>query len=172
MPRPEKLQAQKIRQNGESFLNAALTTRQTIRTLTVFRQSESHYRMAQTIQTDQNNANAQLSEVFGRAVRRFRPNIVLQVNNDEKNFYENRWIGKELRFGNDLVVRVTDACARCVMITLPQDDLPQYPRILRTARNTTKSSVVKPPDRTALTQLCGRSRARSASPPRFIAEMP
>jgi MOSC domain-containing protein len=65
--------------------------------------------------------------------RRFRPNFVLQLNTDEKSFFENRWIGKELRFGNELVVRVTDPCSRCVMTTLPQGDLPRDPGILRTA---------------------------------------
>jgi uncharacterized protein YcbX len=44
-------------------------------------------------------------------VRRFRPNIV----------------------GDDVVLEITDHCPRCVMTTLPQEDLPKDSGILRTA---------------------------------------
>jgi uncharacterized protein len=65
-------------------------------------------------------------------VRRFRPNIVMESASGEKEFIENLWIGKNLIIGEDVVLRVTGACTRCVMTTLPQGDLPKDLGILRT----------------------------------------
>jgi uncharacterized protein len=65
--------------------------------------------------------------------RRFRPNIVVQTDSQEKSFAENQWVGKQLKIGDELTIEVTDPCARCVMITLPQSDLPADSGILRTA---------------------------------------
>jgi uncharacterized protein len=66
-------------------------------------------------------------------VRRFRPNIVVESDYKEKNdFVENSWIGKKLTIGKDIVLKVTAPCTRCVMITLPQGDLPKDLGILCT----------------------------------------
>jgi uncharacterized protein len=65
-------------------------------------------------------------------VRRFRPNLVIDSASGEKDFIENSWIGKKLAIGQDVVVRVTGPCTRCVMITLPQGDLPRDSGILKT----------------------------------------
>ena len=66
-------------------------------------------------------------------VRRFRPNIVIESTASEKNdFIENSWIGKKITIGEDIVLRITGPCTRCVMITLPQGDLPRDLGILRT----------------------------------------
>jgi len=53
-------------------------------------------------------------------VRRFRPNIVMESASGEKEFIENLWIGKNIMIGEEIVLRVTGACMRCVMTTLPQ----------------------------------------------------
>ncbi len=66
-------------------------------------------------------------------VRRFRPNIVVQLASGEKSFAENSWVGHTLTVGDDVRLNVTGPCARCVMTTLPQGDLPRDPGILRTA---------------------------------------
>jgi len=66
-------------------------------------------------------------------VRRFRPNIVVQLASGEKSFAENSWIGHTLSIGDEVRLNVTGPCARCVMTTLPQGDLPGDPGILRTA---------------------------------------
>jgi uncharacterized protein YcbX len=63
-------------------------------------------------------------------VRRFRPNLVVEVEDDEE-FLEGRWGGRRLRIG-DAVLALTVPCPRCVMITLPTADLPKDPAILRT----------------------------------------
>lgn len=66
-------------------------------------------------------------------VRRFRPNIVVSTGPDEQGFVEDDWIGHTVAIGGQVLLRVTGACARCVMTTLPQGDLPKDSGILRTA---------------------------------------
>ena len=66
-------------------------------------------------------------------VRRFRPNIVVQLASGEKSFAETAWIRHTLVIGEEVRLNVTGPCARCVMTTLPQGDLPGDPGILRTA---------------------------------------
>lgn len=66
-------------------------------------------------------------------MRRFRPNLVVASPSNEPRFVENEWIDRTLTIGNDLRLKVTGPCARCVMTTLPQGDLPEDTGILRTA---------------------------------------
>ena len=67
-------------------------------------------------------------------VRRFRPNIVVLPEDDDAEFVESKWVGRELRIGDDVVLAITDHCPRCVMTTtLPQGDLPKDSGILRKA---------------------------------------
>jgi len=66
-------------------------------------------------------------------VRRFRPNIVVQLASGEKGFAENAWVGHTLAIGDDVRLSITGPCARCVMTTLAQGDLSNDPGILRTA---------------------------------------
>jgi uncharacterized protein YcbX len=65
-------------------------------------------------------------------VRRFRPNIVVESASEEKDFIENSWVDKKLKIGEEIVLSVTAPCTRCVMITLPQGDLPKDLGILHT----------------------------------------
>jgi uncharacterized protein len=65
-------------------------------------------------------------------VRRFRPNIIVEPDSGEKDFIENTWIGKKLTIGEGIVLRINGPCTRCVMITLPQGDLPKDLGILHT----------------------------------------
>jgi uncharacterized protein len=66
-------------------------------------------------------------------VRRFRPNIVVKPTSDENDFFENAWIGHMLVIGEEVCLRITGPCGRCVMTTLAQGDLPKESGILRTA---------------------------------------
>jgi NAD(P)-dependent dehydrogenase (short-subunit alcohol dehydrogenase family) len=43
------------------------------------------------------------------------------------------WIGREVVIGDTVRLAITEPCPRCVMITLPQGDLPKDSGILRTA---------------------------------------
>ena len=65
-------------------------------------------------------------------VRRFRPNIVVESSSEEKDFIENSWVDKKITIGEEIVLRVIGPCTRCVMITLPQGDVPKDLGILRT----------------------------------------
>ena len=73
--------------------------------------------------------------------RQFRPNIVVQTENGEKDFVENAWIGKVLAIGDTVRLSITSPCARCVMTTLPQDDLPKDVGILRAAAQHNQANV-------------------------------
>jgi uncharacterized protein YegP (UPF0339 family) len=46
---------------------------------------------------------------------------------------ENDWIGSTIVIGDTVRLAITEPCPRCVMITLPQGDLPKDSGILRTA---------------------------------------
>jgi uncharacterized protein YcbX len=63
--------------------------------------------------------------------RRFRPNLVMQIASQEKDFLENTWLDQTLMVG-EACLRVTLPCPRCVMTTLPQVDLHHDAGILRT----------------------------------------
>lgn len=65
-------------------------------------------------------------------VRRFRPNIVVQLAPEEKGFPENAWVGHTLAIGDEVSLSITGRCGRCVMTTLAQGDLTRDPGILRT----------------------------------------
>jgi uncharacterized protein YcbX len=66
-------------------------------------------------------------------VRRFRPNIVVSTEGEDAGFAENDWIGRTVATGANVRLAITEPCPRCVMITLPQGDLPRDSGILRTA---------------------------------------
>jgi len=73
-------------------------------------------------------------------VRRFRPNIVVELSAPVKGFMENGWVGRALHVG-EVSLRITQSCHRCVMTTLPQGDLPQDLGILRAAARHNNASV-------------------------------
>ena len=74
-------------------------------------------------------------------VRRFRPNIVVATGPDQQGFVENDWIGHTLAIGDEVRLRITGPCPRCVMTTLPQGDLPKDAGILRTAAQNNQANV-------------------------------
>ena len=74
-------------------------------------------------------------------VRRFRPNIVVQLGSGEKGFVENDWIRRTVHVGDEVRLNITGPCPRCVMTTLSQGDLPKDPSILRTAAQNNKANV-------------------------------
>ncbi|PWU25697.1 MAG: hypothetical protein C5B48_00035 [Candidatus Rokuibacteriota bacterium] len=62
-------------------------------------------------------------------VRRFRPNIVVEVA-QQTGFVENTWARRVVAIGG-VRLKVIIPTPRCVMTTLAQGDLPRDPRILR-----------------------------------------
>jgi len=74
-------------------------------------------------------------------VRRFRPNIVVATDPDEQGFVENDWVGHTIAIGDEVRLRITGPCPRCVMTTLPQGDLPKDAGILRAAAQHNQANV-------------------------------
>jgi uncharacterized protein YcbX len=74
-------------------------------------------------------------------VRRFRPNIVVETASGSKDFVENAWIGQTLALGDTVRLTIIGPCARCVMTTLPQADLPKDAGILRAAAQHNRANV-------------------------------
>jgi hypothetical protein len=74
-------------------------------------------------------------------VRRFRPNIVVSTGRDQQGFVENDWIERTIAIGDEVRLRITGPCPRCVMTTLPQSDLPKDAGILRTAAQHNNANV-------------------------------
>jgi uncharacterized protein YcbX len=74
-------------------------------------------------------------------VRRFRPNIVVSTGPDAEGFVEDDWIDRTIAIGDEVRLRITGPCPRCVMTTLPQGDLPRDPAILRAAAQHNQANV-------------------------------
>jgi uncharacterized protein YcbX len=75
------------------------------------------------------------------AVRRFRPNIVIDTADGAAGFGENDWVERTLHLGEQVQLVVSEPCPRCVMITLPQGGLPKDSGILRTAAQHNKTHL-------------------------------
>jgi hypothetical protein len=63
--------------------------------------------------------------------RRFRANVYLDFN-ELPGFAENTFVGRSLRIGTKVVVRVIARDTRCMMITLDPDTAKKTPAILKT----------------------------------------
>jgi uncharacterized protein YcbX len=64
-------------------------------------------------------------------VRRFRPNILIDTGLDVAGFPEIGWCGRHVRIGS-VAAQVVQPMSRCVMVTLPQAELPRERTIMRT----------------------------------------
>ena len=63
-------------------------------------------------------------------VRRFRPNLLVDVPGSDHPFPEQAWVGKTLAIGS-VTLKIDTTCPRCAMTTHGLDDLPQDPQIMR-----------------------------------------
>lgn len=87
---------------------------------------------------------ARLAELYPRGrfdVRRFRPNLLLDLGPEATGFVEASWPGSTLRIGDEVRLAVTRPCSRCVMTTLAQADLPEDAGILRTLAKHTRVQI-------------------------------
>jgi len=74
--------------------------------------------------------------------RRFRPNLVIETPPGIKGFPENdEWNEKILALGDEVKLKITGPCGRCVMTTLAQNDLPKDTGILKTAAQQNQARV-------------------------------
>jgi uncharacterized protein YcbX len=74
-------------------------------------------------------------------LRRFRPNLVVDVADEGSDFVENGCVGRTLVLGDGVRLHISGPCPRCVMTTLAQADLPKDPGILRTAARYNQANV-------------------------------
>ncbi len=71
--------------------------------------------------------------------RRFRPNLVLDTV--DAGFVEESWIGRKVALGTDVVLTIRAPMPRCVMVNLPQKDLPPDAGVLQTATAANAAAV-------------------------------
>ena len=64
-------------------------------------------------------------------IRRFRPNLLIDVNPTGSAFPERDWVGKTLQIGG-ASIEIIMGCPRCSMTTHGFDNLPKDPGIMRT----------------------------------------
>ena len=62
--------------------------------------------------------------------RRFRANLLLEVEGTNEPFPEQPWIGKELHFG-EVVLKIVDTCPRCSMTPHATGNLPRDTNVMR-----------------------------------------
>ena len=72
---------------------------------------------------------AELSPYRRAHLERYRPNLVIRT--EAGDFPENDWLGRDLRVGDDLVVRVIARTPRCAVPTLAHGALPRDTEALR-----------------------------------------
>jgi uncharacterized protein len=72
---------------------------------------------------------AELSPYRRARPERYRPNVVIGTGAD--GFTENDWLGRDLRVGADLVLRVIARTPRCAVPALAHGDLPRDAEALR-----------------------------------------
>ncbi len=63
-------------------------------------------------------------------VRRFRPNLLVDIPDSDHPFPEQEWVGKTLSMGS-VKLKIEMTCPRCSMTTHGFDDLPQDAQIMR-----------------------------------------
>jgi uncharacterized protein YcbX len=62
--------------------------------------------------------------------QRFRANLLIDAPGT--GYPEDAWVGRRLRVGGDVILRVTRPLTRCVMIDMPQDTAPGRNDLLKT----------------------------------------
>jgi hypothetical protein len=72
---------------------------------------------------------AELSPRGAVELERYRPNVIIRTA--AAGFAENDWVGRDLRVGSDLAIRVMARTPRCAIPTLEHGDLPRDVAALR-----------------------------------------
>jgi hypothetical protein len=84
---------------------------------------------------------ATLSRAHGRPVdwRRTRANLLVALEGE--GFPEHGWVGRLVRVGPEVVLRIRDVMPRCVMVNAAQDGLPVDPGLLKSVTELTEGAL-------------------------------
>ncbi|ONG59106.1 hypothetical protein BKE38_00045 [Pseudoroseomonas deserti] len=63
-------------------------------------------------------------------LRRFRPNLMVELDDASAAMPQDAWLGREIRLG-EVVLRATIPCVRCGFTSMEQPGLPMDPRVLQ-----------------------------------------
>jgi uncharacterized protein YcbX len=63
-------------------------------------------------------------------VRRFRPNVLIDCQDNAEPFPEQAWVGKNMIIGG-VTLKIESTCPRCAMTTHGFSDLPRDTQIMR-----------------------------------------
>ena len=69
---------------------------------------------------------------IGTELVRYRPNLVVETAEGAAAFVENDWVGRDLRVGDEVVLRVVLPTPRCAVPTLEHGPLGRAPHAVRT----------------------------------------
>jgi uncharacterized protein len=102
------------------------------RPVTITREAEVLHHDEGPVSVVSTAALRRLRELTGEQVDplRFRANLLIDVPGT--GFPEEEWLGRDLRIGDQVVLRPRRRLTRCVMIDLAQEDVPEHGRLLRT----------------------------------------
>lgn len=102
------------------------------RRVTISREAEIVHHDEGPVSLISTAALRRLAELTGAAVEplRFRANLLVDVPGS--GFPEEGWLGRDLRIGDQVVLRPQRRLTRCVMIDLAQEEAPEHGRLLRT----------------------------------------
>jgi len=87
---------------------------------------------------------SKLKEIYPKGdfnINRFRPNIVIDLDQNEIGFVENEWVGQKIAIGNEVVLKIKEHCPRCVMTTLEQHDISKDINILKTIKKSNNGNL-------------------------------
>lgn len=77
---------------------------------------------------------AEMERLWGEGTidwRRFRPNLLLTFD-DETPFVEETWCGREVKIGQEAIIRLEGLCDRCMIITVDPENGSKAPSLLKT----------------------------------------
>ncbi|SCG41146.1 MOSC domain-containing protein [Micromonospora inositola] len=102
------------------------------RPVTIEREAEVMHHDEGPISLISSAALRRLHDLLGEPVDpvRFRANLLVDVPGSD--FPEDGWLGRDVRIGAQVVLRPRRRLTRCVMIDLPQEDVPAHEHLLRT----------------------------------------
>ena len=106
---------------------------------------------------------AELSPYRRVRLERYRPNVVIRT--DAGGFTENDWLGRDLRVGDDLVLRVIARTPRCAIPPWPTATCPATPRPSASSPGTTGSGRCPTPIRSRAPASTPRCCTRAGSGP-------